>query len=190
MLKKLTNKQTYFLRHSDGLCFHLYKNFKQKLPFQKARFWICYNVRQPKEKFRKFISEGSVFLTSLSFSQFSCSVMSVSKSDPMDCSTLGFSVPTTPGAHSNSCPSSWWCHPAISCSVISFSSCLQSFPASGSFPMSPVIASGVQSIVASATASVLPMNIQDWLPLGLNGFISLLSKGLPRVFSNTTVWRH
>ena len=81
-------------------------------------------------------------------------------------------------------------HPTISSSVIPFSSCLQSFPASGSFPMSQFFASGGQSIGALASASVLPMNIQDWFPLGLTGWISLLSKGLSRVFSNTTIQKH
>ena len=85
----------------------------------------------------------------------------------------------TPRAFSNSCPSSRWCHPTVSCSVISFSSCLHSFPASGSFPMSSFIASDGQSIVASATASVLPMNIKDWLPLGLTGFDLLAVQGTP-----------
>ena len=88
---------------------------------------------------------------------------------------------------SNSCPSSWWCHPTILSSVVPFSSCLQSFPALGSFPMSQFFASGGQSIGVSASASVLPKNIQDWLPLGLTGLIFLQSKGLSRVFSNTTV---
>ena len=88
----------------------------------------------------------------------------------------------TPGAYSNSCPSSWWCHPTISSSVVPFSSCLQSFPASGSFPMSPFFASGGQSIGASALASILPMTIQDRFPLGLTGWISLQSKGLSRAF--------
>ena len=93
----------------------------------------------------------------------------------------------SPGACSNSCPSSWCCHPTISSSVIPFSSRLQSFPASGSFPMSPFFTSGGQSIGASASSSVLPVNIQDWFPLGLTGWISLQSKGLSRVFSSTTV---
>ena len=84
----------------------------------------------------------------------------------------------TPGAYSNSCPLSWWCHPTISSSVISLSSCLQSFPASGFFPMSQFFTSGGQSIGASASASVLPMNTQDWSPLGWTGWISLQSKGL------------
>ena len=93
----------------------------------------------------------------------------------------------TPGACWNSCPLNWWCYPTISSSVIPFSSCLQSFPESGSFPMSQFFVSGNQSIGASASASVLPMNIQDWLPIGWTGWISLQSKGLSRVFSNTTV---
>ena len=97
----------------------------------------------------------------------------------------------TPRVYSNSCPSHQWCHPTISSSVIHFSSCLQSFPASGSFPMSQFFTSGGQSNNGvSASASVLPMNIQDWFPLGLTGWISLQSKGLSRVFSNTTVQKH
>jgi len=96
----------------------------------------------------------------------------------------------TPTAYSNSCPLSRWCHPTISSSVIPFSSRLQSFPASGSFPVSQFFASGDQSIGASALASVLPMNIQAWFSLGLTGLISLQSKGLSRVFSNTTVQKH
>ena len=96
--------------------------------------------------------------------------------------------PPYPGVCSNSCPLSQWCHPTISSSFVPFSSCLQSLPASGSFPVSQLFASGNQSIGASASASVLPMNIQGWFPLGLTGLISLQSKGLSRVFSNTTVW--
>ena len=84
----------------------------------------------------------------------------------------------TSGARSNSCPSSWWCHPTISSSVVLFSSCLQSFPASGSFPLSQFFASGGQSMEVSASASGLPMNIQDWFLSGLTGWISLQSKGL------------
>ena len=96
----------------------------------------------------------------------------------------------SPGVCSNSCPLSQWCHPTISSSVTLFSSCPQSFPASGSFPNSWLFPSGGQSIRASAAASVLPMNIQGWFSLGLTGLISLLSKGLSRVFSSTTVWKH
>ena len=96
----------------------------------------------------------------------------------------------TPRVYSNSCPSSRWCHPNISSSVVPFSSHLQSFPASGSFPMSQFFPSSGQSISVSASASVLPMNIQDWFSLGWTGWISLLSKGSSRVFSNTTVQKH
>ena len=96
----------------------------------------------------------------------------------------------TPGVHSNPCPSSRWCHPTISSSVVPFSSCPQSFPASGSFQMSLCFTSGGQSIGVSASVSVLPMNTQDWSPLGRTGWISLQSKGLSRVFSNTTVQKH
>ena len=95
-----------------------------------------------------------------------------------------------PGAYSNSCPLSQWCHPTISSSVIPFSSCPQSFPASGSFLMSQFFESGSQTIGASASASIFPMNIQDWFPLGLTGLISLQPKGLSKVFSNTTVQKH
>ena len=95
-----------------------------------------------------------------------------------------------PRVYSNSCPLSWWCHPTISSSVAPFSFRLQSFPASGSFLMSQFFASGGQSVGVSALASVLLMNIQDWFPLGWTGWISLLSTGLSRVFSNTTVQKH
>ena len=96
----------------------------------------------------------------------------------------------TPGVYSNSYPWSWWCHPAISSSVIPFSSWPQSLPASGSFPVSQLFAWGGQSIGVSASTSVLPMNTQDWSPLRCTGWISLQSKGLLRVFSNTTVQKH
>ena len=96
----------------------------------------------------------------------------------------------TPRVYSNSCSLSRWCHPTISSSVVPFSSQLQSFPASGSFPMSQFFASGGQSIGVSASASVLPMNVQGWFPLGLTGWISLQSKGLSSIFSNTTVQKH
>ena len=96
----------------------------------------------------------------------------------------------TPGVHPNPCPLSQWCHPTISSSVVPFSSCPKSFPASGSFQMSQLFTSGGQSIGVSASKSVLPMNTQDRFPLGLIGWISLQSKGLSRVFSNTTVQKH
>ena len=93
----------------------------------------------------------------------------------------------TPGVYSNSCPLSQWCHPTISSSVIPFSSCFQIFPASGSFQISELFSSGGQSIGVSASASVPAMNTQDWSPLGWIGWISLQSKGLSRVFTNTTI---
>ena len=122
--------------------------------------------------------------------QFSCSVMSDSwwlhgpQHARLPCPS------PTPRVCLNSCPLSRWCHPTISSSVVPFSSCPQSFSASGSFQKSQLFASGGQSIGVSASTSVLPMNTQDWSPLGWTGWISLQSKGLSRVFSNTTVQKH
>ena len=122
--------------------------------------------------------------------QFSSSVVSNSlRSYGLQHSRLPCPSPT-PEPCSNSCPSSWWCHPTISSSVIPFSFCLQSFPVSGSFPMSQFFAWDGQRNGVSASASALPMNIQDWFPLGWTCWISLQSKGLSRVFSNTTVQKH
>ena len=122
--------------------------------------------------------------------QFSCSVMP----DSLRPHGLQHARPPcpspTPEVYSNSCPLSRWCHQTISSSVVPFSACPQSFPASGSFQMSQLFTSGGQTIGVSASASVLPMNIQDWFPLGFTGWISLQSKGLSRVFSNTTVQKH
>ena len=121
---------------------------------------------------------------------FSCSVVSDSLwPHGLLHTKLPFPLPS-PRICSNSCPLSWWCHPTISSSVIPFFSCPQSFPASGSFPMSQLFASGGQSIGVSASTSVLSMNTQDWSPSGWTGWISLQSKGLSRVFSNTTVQKH
>ena len=108
--------------------------------------------------------------------------------NPMDCSTPGLPVHRQLLEFTQTHVQ--WCHPTISSSVVPFSSCLQSVPASGSFPMSQLFASGGQSIGVSASTSVLPMNIQDWFPLGWTGWISLQSKGLSRAFSNTTVQKH
>ena len=122
--------------------------------------------------------------------QFSCSVVSNSlQLHGLQHARLPCPSPTS-GACSNSCPLSWWCHPTISSSVVPFSSCLQSFPASGSFLMSQFFVSGGQIMGVSPSVSVLPMNIQDWFPLGLTGWISLQSKGLSRAFSNTSVQKH
>ena len=130
-------------------------------------------------------------ITLLSSVQFSHSVMSDSL-QPHEPQHARPPCPSpTPGVYPNPCPLSRWCHPTISSSsVVPFSFCHQSFPASGSLTMGWLFASGGQNIGASASASVLPMNIQDWFPLGFTGWISLQSKGLSRVFSNATVWRH
>ena len=123
------------------------------------------------------------------FSQFSHSVV-FNSLWPHGLQHARFPCPSpTPGACSSSCPSSWWCQWTISSSVVPFFCCLQSFLASESFPRSDFFASGGQTTRVSASASVLPMNIQDWFRLGLTGLISLQSKGLLRVFSNTTVVR-
>ena len=130
---------------------------------------------------------GRKVMTSLR--QFSCSVVSNSlwphelQHARLPCTS------TTPGVYPNSCPLSQWCHPAVSSSVIPFSSCPQSLPASGSFPVSQIFGWGGQIIGVSASASVFPMNTQDW-SLGWTGWISLQSQRLSRVFSNTTVQKH
>ena len=128
----------------------------------------------------------------LSFSsvQFNCSVVSYYVQPHGLQHTRPPCPSPTPRACSNSCPSYQWCHTTVSSSVVPFSSHLQFFPASGSFPVSQFFILGGQSIGVSASASVLPMNIQDWFPLGWAGWISLQSKGLSRVFSNTTVQKH
>ena len=122
--------------------------------------------------------------------QFSCSLVSDSLRPHESQHTRPPCPSPNSGVYPNSCPLSWWCHPAISFSVVPFSFCPQSLPASGSFPMSQLFAWGGQSIGVSVSASVLPMNIQDWSPLGWTGWISLQSKGLSRVFSNTTAQKH
>ena len=115
---------------------------------------------------------------------------SVAQSCPTLCDSRPPYPSLTPRVYPNSCPLSRWCHPSISSSGVPFSSCPQSFPASGSFPMSQLFTSGGQSIGVSASTSDLPMNTQDWFPLGWTGWISLQSKGLSRVFSNTTLQKH
>ena len=138
------------------------------------------------------LDKGNTLLTTTSVSsvQFSRSVVTDSLW-PHESQHARPPCPSpTPGIHSNSRPLSPWCYPAISSSVIPFSSCLQSFPASESFPMSHFFTSGSQSFGASALALVLPINIHSWLPLGLTDWISLESKGLSRVFSSTTIQKH
>ena len=122
--------------------------------------------------------------------QFSCSVMSDSLWPHESQHARPPCTSPTSGVHSDSRPSSQWCHPAISSSAVPFSSCPQSLPASGSFPMSQLFAWGGQSIGVSASTSVLPMNTQDWSPLRWTGWISLQSKGLSRVFANITGQKH
>ena len=122
--------------------------------------------------------------------QFSCSVVSDSfRPHGLQDTRLSYPLPS-PRACSNSGPLSWWCHPVISFSVSPFSFCPQSSPASRSLPMSVLFASGGHSIEVSASASVLPMNIQGWFPVGWTGLISLICEGLSKVFSSTTVWKH
>ena len=149
---------------------HIYNPFSLHNPRQ----WVCYYLL--------FIDNSSV--------QFSHSVMFYSLW-PHEPQHTRLPCPSpNPGVYSNSCPLSQWCHPTISSSFVSFFSCPQSFLASGSFQMSQLFASGGQNIAVSASTSILPMNTQDWCPLGRTGWISLQSKGLSRVFSNTTVQKH
>ena len=145
----------------------------------KVTLLSCYKIRN---RFVKPMYKHSV--------QFSHSVVSDSLR-PHELQQARPPCPSpTPGVHPNPCPSSWWRHPTISSSVIPFSSCPQSFPASGSFQMSQLFAWGGHSIGVSALTSVLPMNTQDWSPSRWTGQISLQSKGISRVFSNTTVQKY
>ena len=132
---------------------------------------ICYNLPAYSVQFSYPVVSNSLWPHGLQYARFPC-------------------PSRTLGAYSNSCPLSWWCHPTIFSFVVPLSSRLQSFPASGSFQMSEFFTSGGQRIGVSTSASVLPMNIQDWFPLGWTGWISLHSRGLSRVFSNTTVQKH
>ena len=164
--------------------------------------WLkaCHDIQGSDEKQRAIVEnhlhkddvEESIYVSVrvcvlCSSAQFNCSVVSDSLR-PHEPQHVRSPCPSpTPRVHPNPCPSSRWCHPAISSSVVPFSSCPQSFPASGSFQMSQLFASGGQRIVVSSSISVPSMNTQDWFPLGWTGWISLQSRGLSRVFSNTTV---
>ena len=158
---KLLFSNSWILRFGGGIPVHSIKHFKSTLDF--------------------------ILLSSV---QFSCSVVSDSLWPHESQQSRPPCPSPTPGVHPNSCPSSRWCNPAISSSGVPFSSCPQPLPASGSFPMSQFFTSGGQSIGVSASASVLPMNTQDWSPLGWTCWMSLQSKGLSRVFSNTKVQKH
>ena len=147
-------------------------------------FRHTYNIVQDRQKLDHKVN------LQFSSGQFSHSVVSDSLRPHESQHTRPPCLSQTPGVYSNSWPSSRWCHPAISSSVIPFSSCPQSLPASGSFSVSQLFAWGGQSIGVSASASVLPMNTQDLSPSGWTGWISLQSKGLSKVFSNTTVQKH
>ena len=157
------------------------------------KFWLWTSYWWDLDKilgFSKPVFSAVTMWISLSSVQFSRSVMS----DSLWSHELQHATPSCPsptaGPYSNSCPLSWWCHPTISSSVIPFSSCPQSVPASGSLQMNQLFTSGGQSIGVSVSTSVLQMNTQDWSPLGWTGWIALQSKGLSRVFSNTTVQKH
>ena len=153
--------------------------------------FISHLISQADPVYLTTYRDSSQVLVCLFYSvQFSRSVMSNSLQPHGLQHTRPPCPSPTPGAYSNSCPLSRWCHPTISSSFIPFSSRFQPFPTSGSFQMSQFFPSGGQSIRVSASASVLPMNIQDWFPLGWTGWISLQSKGLSRVFSSTTVQKH
>ena len=142
--------------------------------------------------FRSLIHFELIFVYGVQFSsvQFSHSVVSNSLRPHESQHTRPPCPSPTPGVYPNSCPLNWWCHPTISSLVIPFSSCPQSFPASGSFQMSQLFSSGGWSIGVSASTSVLPRNTQNWSLLGQTDWISLQSKGLSRIFFNTTVQKH
>ena len=170
-------------------CVNLDGQWKFAVWYRELKFIVLW---QPGGVGRWGVARGTrhVYTDSVSSVQFSHSVVSDSLR-PHESKHARPPCPSpTPGVYSNSCPLSWWCHPTISSSITPFSSCPQSLPASGSFPMSQLFAWGGQSTGVSASASVLPLNTQDWSPLGWTGWISLQFKGLSRVFSNTTVQKH
>ena len=153
----------------------LWDIWSQRLIQFSLRFWFLFR-RCPDEALNAF----------LLFIRQSCLILCEpwTTAPRLPCPSL------SPRVCSDSCPLSCWCHPTFLSSVVPFSSCLQSFPAPGSFPVSQLFTSGGQSVGSSASASVLPMNIQDWFPLRLTGLNSLLSQGLSRVFSNSTVQKN
>ena len=182
-MKWLINKSAFLMHvEAGGLIWGCQKGFafwrELSSRFRPADFSLCPHLAVD---LASSVTSSSV--------QFSCSVVSDSANTWISARQASLST-QTPGVYSNACPSSRWCHLTISSSVIPFSSCPQSLPASESFPMSQLFAWGGQSTGVSASASVLPMNTQDWSPIGWTGWISLQSKGRSRVFSNTTVQKH
>ena len=165
----------------------LQKRVLMHINFIRSHSWLSALFKLHKILYKSRSHIHSVLLWSFSTVQFSCSFVSDSL-QPNELQHTRLPCPSPNSrVYSNSCPSSRWWHPTISASVVPFSSCLRPFPVSGSFPMSHLFPSGGQSIGVPASASVLPINIQDWSPLGWTGWISLQSKGLSRVFFNTTV---
>ena len=162
-------------------------NILQNLLWEMLPLWDSYSKMGNEKETYNFVTEVLEILSSV---QISHSVMSDSLRPHEPQHTRPPCLSPTPGAHPNPCPSCRWCHPTISSSVVPFSSCPQSFPSSGSFQMSQLFASSGQNTGVSASTSVLTKNTQDWSPLGWTGWISLKSKGLSRVFSNTTVQKH
>ena len=167
-------------------CNYTHKKFLQKIDI-KLEIWVVDTTREG-EGGTNWVSNIEIY--TFSSVQFSHSVVYDSLRPHESQHTRPPCPSPTPGVHPNSCPLSWWCHPTISSSVIPFSYCCKSFPPSGSFPMSQLFTWGGHSIGVSDSTSVLPMNTQDWSPLGWTGWISLQAKGLSRVFSNTTVQKH
>ena len=156
---------------------------KPSLAINAKKYRKTIEWKKTRDLFKKIIdTKGTFHVSSI---QFSVSVVFNSLWPHRCLATLSIT-----NTYSNSCPSSWWCHPIISSSVVCFSSCLQTFPASGSFPMSQFFMSDGQSIGVSISASVFPTNIQDWCTPGLTDFISFQSKEHSRVFSSTTIWKH
>ena len=187
----------FFFRKNNSMLQASWGIFKDhqsmSIYFWSQKFKLCSHkpiyqiLGNPQRYFFRWWKNVSDLLSSV---QFSLSVMSDSLRPHEPQHTRLPCQSPTPRVHPNPCPLSRWCHPTISSSVVPFSSCSQSFPASGSFPMSQLFAWGGQSTGVSASTSVLPMNTQDWSPLGWTGRISLQSKGLSRVFSNTMVQKH
>ena len=187
-IEMLTFLRSSFLVYLDHTVYPATYEIFLLVGLKGTKVWSFPKWNRPLPKLSMLVNGSSIHI--VSSVQFSPSVVSDSLWSHESQHARPLCPSQTLGIHSNSCPSSRWCHLAISSSVVPFFSCPQSVPASGSFPMSQLFAWGGQNIGVSASASVLPMNTQDWSPLGWTGWISLQSKGLWRVFSNTTVQKH